>query len=98
VRRPGTFNSLSEIEKRCVARCCNCCYGLQRGGHIESITAAILMIYIYIYIYIYLSTCTEPYIGYQNAKYVRTCKVSKVYPRTGHEGPEGGRGIAVLFL
>ena len=22
----------------------------------------------------------------------------KVFPRTGHEGPEGSRGIAILFL
>jgi hypothetical protein len=22
----------------------------------------------------------------------------KVYPRTGHEGPEGSRGITLLFL
>ena len=37
----------------------------------------------FIYIYIYI--------------YIYKGK-GKVYPRTGHEGPEGSRGIAVLFL
>jgi hypothetical protein len=29
----------------------------------------------------------------------RSCKgKGKVHPRTGHEGPKGGRGMALLFL
>jgi hypothetical protein len=69
-QRLGTFSSLSESGKRCVARCCNCCCGLQKGWaywqhysgypydvcvcvcvyiyiYIDSITAAILMMYIH---------------------------------------------------
>ena len=38
---------------------------------------------VYIYIYIYI---------------YKVKSNGKIRPRTGHEGPEGGRGVAILFL